>query len=69
MKFHYKCKFDPSLTVLLNDEEELMKMFGFNDIYCRLYVSPNIKHANGVIPPSRYTKLISKLSRNYLFIW
>ena len=25
MKFHYTCKFDPSLMVLLNDDEELMR--------------------------------------------
>ena len=27
VKFHYTCKFDTSLMVLLNDNEELMKMF------------------------------------------
>ena len=41
MKFHYTCKFDPSLMVLLNDDEELMKMFRFNDSYCCVYVSSN----------------------------
>ena len=68
VKFHYTCKFDPSLMVLLNDEEELMKMFRFNDNYCRVYVSSNTKHANGVILPSRYIKLNSKFLGNCLFI-
>ena len=67
VKFHYKCKFDPSLMVLLNDEEELMKMFRFNDSYCRVYVLSNIEHANGVILPSRYIKLNSELLGNCLF--
>ena len=52
--------------VLLNDEEELMKMFKFNDSYCLVYVS-NTKHANGVILLSRYIKLNLELSRNCLF--
>ena len=36
-----------------------MKMFRFNDSYCRVYVSSNVEHANGVILPSRYIKLNS----------
>ena len=53
--------------VLLNDEEELMKMFKFNDSYCLVYMSSNTKHVNGVILLSRYIKLNSELSRNCLF--
>ena len=34
-----------------------MKMFRFNDSYCRVYVSSNVEHTNGVILPSRYIKL------------
>ena len=59
VKFHYTCKFDPSLMVLLNDDEELMKMFIFNDSCCHVYVSSNIEHANGVILSSRHIKLNS----------
>ena len=53
--------------VLLNDKEEFMKMFRFNDSYCRVYMSSNTEQANGVILPSRYIKLNSKLLRNCLF--
>ena len=65
VKFHYTCKFDTSLMVLLNYDEELMKMFKFNDSYCRVYMSSNIE--NGVILPSRYIELNSSLSWNCLF--
>ena len=67
VKFHYTCKFDPSLMVLLNDDEELMKTLRFIDSYCRVYVSSNTEYANGVILPSRYIKLNSLLSWNCLF--
>ena len=67
MKFHYICKFDPSLMVLLNDDEELMKIFRFNDSYCRVYVSLNTEYANGVNLPLRYIKLNSSLSWYCLF--
>ena len=67
VKFHYTCKFDPSLIWLLNDDEELMKMFRFNDIYYRVYVTSNTKYANGVILPSKHIKLNSSLSWSCLF--
>ena len=38
--------------VLLNDDEDLMKMFRFNDSYCHVYVSSNTEHVNSVILPS-----------------
>ena len=53
VKFHHTCKFDPSLMVLLNDDEKLMKMFRFNDNYFRVYMSSNTQYTNGVILPSR----------------
>ena len=62
VKFYHTCRFYPSLMALLNDDEELMKMFRFNDNYCRVYMSSNTKYANGVILPSRYIKLNSSLS-------
>ena len=66
VKLNYTCKFDPSL-MLLNDDEELMKMFRFNDSYCRVYVLSNTEDANGVNLPSRYIKLNSSLSLYCLF--
>ena len=53
--------------VLLNDDEELMKMFRFNDSYCCVYMSSNTEYANGVNLPSRYIKLNSSLSWYCLF--
>ena len=61
VKLHYTCKFDPSMMVLLRDKEELLKMFTFNDMYCRLYVSPKTDVAVGIIAPLRYINLHSLL--------
>ena len=57
VKLHYTCKFDQSMLVLLSDEEELLKKFRFNNMYCHLYVSPKINIAVDVIAPSRYINL------------
>ena len=59
VKLHYTCKFDTSMLVMLCDKEELLKMFKFNDMYCRLYVCPKSDVAVGVIAPSRYINLHS----------
>ena len=59
MKLHYTCKFDPSMLVLLRDEQELLKMFRFNDMYFHLFVSLKTNVAVDVIAPSRYTNLHS----------
>ena len=59
VKLQYTCKFDPSMLVLLCNEQELLKMFRFNDMYCRLYVSPKTDVAADVIAPSRYINLHS----------
>ena len=45
------------MMVLLNDDEEMAKMFRFNDTYCYVYVSSNNElPAFGVIPFTSYTK-------------
>ena len=59
VKLHYTCKFDPSMLVMLCDEEELLKMFKFNDMYCRLYVCLKNDVAVGVFATSRYINLHS----------
>ena len=59
VKLHSTCQFDPSMLVLLRDEQELLKMFKFNDMYCRLYLSPKTDVVVGVIAPSRYINLRS----------
>ena len=54
---HYTCKFDHLMMVLLNDVEEIMKMFRFNDTCSLVYVSSNTElPAVGVIPFTRHTK-------------
>ena len=40
-ELNYKCKFNPSMLVLLEDVAEMGKMFRFNDNYCYVYVSSN----------------------------
>ena len=60
-EFVSTCKFDPLLLVLLHNDDELMKMFRFNDMYYRIYMSTNIDIAVGVIPPSMYIKIHSQL--------
>ena len=37
MKMFYTSKFDPTMLVLLEDDEEMRKMFRFNDTYCFVY--------------------------------
>ena len=41
LKMYYTCKFDPSMLVLLEDDEEFKKTFKFNDNYCYVYASSN----------------------------
>ena len=57
VKLHYTCKLEPSMLILLRNEQELLKMFRFNDMYCRLYVSPKIDVEVDVIAPSKYINL------------
>ena len=39
MKMYYTCTFDPTMLVLLEDEEEIRKNFIFNDAYCFVYAA------------------------------
>ena len=43
VKFYYTCKFELSILVELNNDEELRKMFRFNVMHCRVYLSMNIE--------------------------
>ena len=55
LKMYYTCKFDPSMSVLLEDDVEMRKMFRFNDNYYSVYLSSNTNVSAEVIPPlSRY---------------
>ena len=59
VEFVSTCKFDPSILVLLHNDNKMMKMFRFNDMYYRVYMSTNTDIVVSVIPPSRYIKLHS----------
>ena len=39
MKMFYTCKFDPTMLVLLEDDEEMVR---FNDTYCSYSMAENI---------------------------
>ena len=66
MKMHYTCKFDPLMMVLLNDDEEMAKMFKYNDLCCRMYVSLNSELPTiGVIPFTRYSQFNSQFLQIY----
>ena len=41
LKMYYTCKFDPTMLILLEDNEEMRKMFRFNDTYCSVYATSN----------------------------
>ena len=57
LNMYYKCKFDPSMLVLLEDDAKMRKMFRFNDYYYYVYTSSNTNVLVEVIPPSpRYIK-------------
>ena len=57
VNMHYTCKFDPLMMVLLNDDEEMAKMFRFNYSCSRVYVSSNNKLPTvGVVPFTRYSQ-------------
>ena len=57
MKMYYMCKFDSTMFVLLEDDEEMRKIFRFNDTYCFVYVTSDTNVSVEFIPPPpRYIK-------------
>ena len=57
MKMYYTCKFDPTMLVLLEDDEEMRKIFRFHDTYCSVYATFDTNVSVEVIPPPpRYIK-------------
>ena len=54
-------KFEPSMLVELNDNDELRKMFRFNDIHFQVYLSLNTEDEVSieVIPKRRFINLHS----------
>ena len=54
IKLEFTVKFDPSCLLPLHDETTVVKMFRFNDMFCRVYVSPHIEVGEGLIAQTRY---------------
>ena len=54
VKFHFTIKFDPSCLLPLHDDLSLTRMFKFNDMFSRVYLSPRIDVDAGLVAPSRY---------------
>ena len=51
VKFHFTVKFDPSCLLPLHDDASLARMFKFNDMFSRVYLSPR---ADVYVAASRY---------------
>ena len=54
IKLEFMVKFDPSCLLPLHDEASVLKMFRFNDMFCRVYVSPCAKVGEGLNAQTRY---------------
>ena len=54
IKLEFTVKFDPSCLLPLHDEASVLKMFRFNDMFCRVYVSPCTKVGEGLNAQTRY---------------
>ncbi|KAL6323882.1 hypothetical protein AAG906_005879 [Vitis piasezkii] len=54
IKLEFTVKFDPSCLLPLHDETTVVKMFRFNDMFCRVYVSPHIEVGEGLIAQTRF---------------
>nr|CAN70985.1 hypothetical protein VITISV_040673 [Vitis vinifera] len=54
IKLEFTLKFDPSCLLPLHDEASVLKMFRFNDMFCRVYVSPCTKFGEGLNAQTRW---------------
>ena len=58
VEFRFTVKFDPSCLLPLHDDASLARMFKFNDMFCRVYVSPradvDADVEVGFVAPARY---------------
>ncbi|KAL6318131.1 hypothetical protein AAG906_035636 [Vitis piasezkii] len=62
IKLEFTVRFDPLCLLPLHDEATIVKMFRFNDMFCRVYVSPCIEVGEGGLTPivaSNSTQVIS----------
>ena len=56
IKLEFTVKFDPPCLLPLHDDATLLKMFQFNEMFCRVYVSSSSEVVEGCIAPNRYLK-------------
>ena len=54
IKLEFTIKFDPSCLLPLHDDTTLLKMFRFNEMFCRVYVSPSSEVDIACIALTRY---------------
>ena len=54
IKLDFTMKFDPSCLLSLHDDANIVKMFKFNDMFCRAYVFQCTEGGDGFIGPTRY---------------
>ncbi|RVW99511.1 hypothetical protein CK203_021374 [Vitis vinifera] len=52
IKLEFTVKFDPSCLLPLHDDAALLKMFRFNEMFCRVYVSSSSEVVEGCIAPN-----------------
>ena len=54
IKLDFTVKFGQSRLLLLHDDADIVKMFKFNDMFCRAYVFQCTEGGDGFIDPIRY---------------
>ena len=53
IKLEFIVKFDPSCLLSLHDDVSILKMFIFNEMFCRVYVSPSSEVVTACIASTR----------------
>ena len=54
IKLDFTVKFDPSCLLPLHNDADIVKMFKFNDMFCRAYIFQCNEGGDGFICPTRY---------------
>lgn len=57
IKLEFTVKFNPSYLLILHDDTDILKIFKFNNMFCRAYVSQCTEVGDGLIAPTRYILL------------
>ena len=54
IKLYFMMKFNPSCLLPLYDDVVILKMFKFNDMFCRVYIFTCIEVSTTLIAPTRH---------------